>query len=77
MSETRFTVYCKLPNDKRGEYSEEIDIICSDRLGDAAIKRAAQNIIDEFYDLKLRPVRVVRSGVITVQSFTTDTTSPR
>ncbi len=69
VNQTRFTVYCKLLDDKRGEYSEEIDIVAADRTGPTAIKRAAQNIIDQWYDPELRPVRVVRSGIITVQSI--------
>lgn len=66
---SRYTVYCKMPDDKRGEYSEEIDIIAAEREGVTAIKRAAQNIIDEWYDTDLRPVRVVRQGGVTVTSI--------
>ena len=64
--DTRYTVLCKLPDDKRGEYSEEIDIVASERTGVTAIKRAAQNIIDQWYDPELRPVRVITTGIVTI-----------
>jgi len=69
-NDTRYAVLCKLPDDKRGEYSEEIDIIASERTGKTALLRAAQNIIDKDYDPELRPVRVVRTGFVTVHSYT-------
>jgi hypothetical protein len=66
---TRYAVLCKLPDDKRGEYSEEIDIIADERTSVTAIKRAAQNIIDKDYDPELRPVRVITTGFVTVHSY--------
>jgi hypothetical protein len=53
-----FTVYCKMPEDRRGEYSEEIDVTIGSRSITHA-KQAAQKIIDADYDPELRPVRVV------------------
>ena len=66
---TRYTVLCKMPHDRRGEYSEEIDIIASERTGKAALLRAAQNIIDEDYDSELRPMRVIQTGLVFIQSI--------
>ncbi len=53
-----YTVFCKMPYDGRGEYSEEIDVAVPSRSVTAA-KRAAQKAIDADYDPELRPVRVV------------------
>ena len=68
MNGTRYTVLCKMPDDKRGEYSEEIDIIAYERTGKTALLRAAQNIIDEDYDPELRAMRVIRTGFVTVST---------
>ena len=53
-----YTVFCKMPGDGPGEYSEEIDITTEHR-SETSVKREAQKIIDEMYDPELRPVRVV------------------
>ncbi len=53
-----YTVFCKMPEDGRGEYSEEIDIT-TDYRSLTNVKREAQKIIDEMYDPELRPVRVI------------------
>ncbi len=55
----RYTVYCKMPHDRRGEYSEEIDITTESR-SPTHVKQEAQKIIDADYNSELRPVRVVR-----------------
>ncbi len=65
----RYTVLCKMPDDGRGEYSEEIDFVALERTGVAALKRIAQKIIDRDYDPELRPVRVIRSTEIQIQSI--------
>lgn len=58
-----YTVFCKLPEDGRGEYSEEIDVTIGRRSVGAALK-AAQRIINTSYDPDLRPVRAIyRAGV--------------
>ena len=56
-----YTVFCKMPDDKRGEYSEEIDITIKSRSLTRA-KQVAQRLIDKDYDPNLRPVRVVSRG---------------
>ena len=53
-----YTVFCKMPGDGRGEYSEEIDVVVPIRSATLA-KLKAQEIIDEMYDSELRPVRVI------------------
>jgi len=53
-----FTVFCKLPDDPRGYYSEEIDVVVS-RRSEALALKAAQQLIDTMYDPELRPVRAV------------------
>ena len=64
----RYTVLCKMPHDRRGEYSEEIDVEISYRSVTAA-KRAAQEIIEEMYDPQLRPSRVINAREIQIQSI--------
>jgi len=54
----QWTVYCKLPDDRRGEYSEEIDVATKTRSRAAALRKARE-LIEQEYDLELRPVRVV------------------
>ena len=63
MTDYRYTILCKMPDDGRGEYSEEIDVEISYRSVTAA-KRAAQEIIEEMYDPELRPMRVTRATEI-------------
>lgn len=53
-----FTVFCKMPDDREGEYSERFDVKVRGRSQTAAI-RAAQDIIDREYDANLRPVHAV------------------
>jgi len=61
---TLYTVLCKLPDDKRGEYSEEIDVLAYDRTSVRTIKRMAQDIIDsDLYDPALRPMRVISNAI--------------
>jgi hypothetical protein len=57
MSET-YSVFCKMPDDKRGEYSEEI-VVRIPRRSVTLAKRAAQEEIDKSYVKELKPVRVV------------------
>lgn len=53
-----YTVFCKLPGDPRGYYSEEIDVVVSRRSETLALQ-AAQTEINKHYDLHLRPVKAV------------------
>lgn len=53
----QYTVFCKMPDDSRGYYSEEIDVRTNRRSVTAA-KQAAQRAIDRDYDKRLRPSRV-------------------
>jgi len=65
----RYTAYCKLPGDPRGFYSEEIDIISTDR-SLTRIKREAEKIIEEMYDTDLYVSKVRRTGFVLIQSIT-------
>ena len=53
-----YTVFCKMPEDGRGEYSEEIDVVTESR-SLTRVKQIAQEMIDKDYVPELRPVRVV------------------
>ena len=64
----RYTVLCKMPHDRRGEYSEEIDVTTARRSTTAAIQ-AAQMIIDADYNSELRPMRVIRGMEIQIFSI--------
>lgn len=53
-----WTVFCKLPTDKRGEYAEEIDVRTKWR-SRADVKRVAEAVIKQDYDDTLRVSRIV------------------
>lgn len=56
-----YTVFCKAPGDKRGEYSEEVDVTVIRRSNTLAL-RQAQKVLDEFYVPGMRAVRAVWRG---------------
>lgn len=53
----KFIVLCKSPEDKRGQYSEEIDI---EAWSAGRAITLAQAILDRDYDPGMRAVRVIR-----------------
>lgn len=57
MTQDTFVVYCKHPNDGRGEYSEEIDVKASTA---TEAKKKAQEILDADYEPGMRAVRTKR-----------------
>jgi hypothetical protein len=54
-----YTVFCKMPDDGRNEYSEEIDVESPTR-NLAAVRRLAVKEITERYDPRLRPSLIIR-----------------
>ena len=52
-----FTVFTKMPDSKRGEYCEELDILAGS-VGEC--KRIAKQVLKEGFDLNLRISRVER-----------------
>lgn len=56
-----FTVFCKAPWDKRGEYSDEIDVEVSSR-SVARAKAAAQKVLDAEYLPGMKASRVEYRG---------------
>lgn len=57
---------CKMPEDKRGQYSEEIDVEAKSHYD--AIERA-KTLLTSQYDPLLRPVRVVLRGGFEVRQM--------
>lgn len=54
---TTWTVFCKLPSDGRGQYSEEVDVLATSR---SEALREAQKVLDKDYLPELRPVRTMQ-----------------
>lgn len=57
MTQDTFVVYCKHPEDGRGQYSEEIDVKAKTA---TEAKRKAQEILDADYEPGMRAVRTKR-----------------
>ena len=63
MDDFVYTAWCAMPDTPRGQYDEEIDLIVRDthrRPGVTALKRRAQQELDENYDPGMRVRRITR-----------------
>jgi hypothetical protein len=58
-----YTVFCAFETSFRGQYDEEIDLVATGnrRPGMAALRRAAQEILDRDYDPGLKVRKIVRT----------------
>jgi len=62
-----YTVLCKMPDDPRGQYSEEIDVEA--RSHHDAMRKVKVILAGSQYEPLLRPVRVVPRPTVEVRSM--------
>ena len=59
MTKYTWTAFCSMPEDKRGQYTEEIDVVADTP---THAKQAAEKILETGYEPNLKVRKVVRRG---------------